>query len=339
MKKVLFTTLSIIAAAAMMLVSCAKDNNGKDNGKDNPGDNTPTDQYTGPVEGTSAWSVVGTLLESDWGGGAHGDYVCAAVADAEGIFVLKNVKLAPTDEFKFRENKKWDNAYKGVFAAIGEAFDVDNAPGGNNIKPELDGIYDIYLNVAVEQAAIVAKDGAQPTWKVVVPEPISIDGTLTDWAEIAAVTTNGATSRIKEWKVTSSEKYIYFLFALRKDRADKTRKLVIGFNTDKDAATGTLTDNNAMKGCEAIVSNIVPCTNDSGAANTFLTGAASGLAVSTASANTENAAFCWGVDTGDAEKVFVELSIAKAALALPAAEIQLGASYDYYFTGYIDITL
>ena len=162
MKKVLFTTMSIIAVAAMMLVSCKKDN-GTDNGKDNGKDNKPVEEYAGPVEGTSAWSVVGTLLESDWGNGAHGDYVMAEAS--EGIFVLKNVKLAATDEFKFRENKGWDNAYRGDFAAIGEAFDVDNTPGAPNIKPELDGIYDLYLNVAVAQAAIVAKDGAQPAWK------------------------------------------------------------------------------------------------------------------------------------------------------------------------------
>ena len=163
MKKVLFTTMSIIAVAAMMLVSCKKDNGTDDNKKE---EKPAVEEYAGPVEGTSAWSVVGTLLESNWGSGAHGDYVMAEAS--EGIFVLKNVKLAATDEFKFRENKGWDNAYKGVFATLGEAFDVDNAPGGNNIKPELDGIYDLYLNVTVEQAAIVAKDGAQPAWKEVV---------------------------------------------------------------------------------------------------------------------------------------------------------------------------
>ena len=334
MKKVLFTTMSIIAVAAMMLVSCKKDNGDDNKGKD---DNKPVDEYTGPVEGTSAWSVVGTLLESDWGGGAHGDYVMAEAS--EGIFVLKNVKLIATDAFKFRENKAWTNAYKGEFVTVGEAFDIDNTPGEVNIVPALEGIYDIYMNLTVEQAAIVAKDGAEPTWKEVVPEPITVDGTLTDWESIQAIETNNATSRIRAWKVISSEKFIYLYFALRKDRADNSRKLVIGFNTDKDVATGTLTDNNNLKGCEAIVKDIVPCTNASGAANTFLTGAGSGIAVPTSGANTENAAFCWGVDSGDASNVFVELSIPKAALALPATEIQLGASYDYYFTGYIDITL
>ena len=145
--------------------------------------------------------------------------------------------------------------------------------------------------------------------------------------------------------MVESEKYLYFYFALRANRADKGRKLVIGFNTDKDAATGSLTDNNKMKGCEAIVKDIIPFTNDSGAsALTFLQGTASGTAVSTANSNTENAAICWGnianVDlSSDSSNAFVELSVPKAALALPAGEIQIGASYEYYFTEYVTLTL
>ncbi len=174
-----------MAIAAMFAVACSKDD---DNKKDDPKpDDPPTPEYTGPVEGTSEWSVVGTLLESNWGSGAHGDYVCA---ESDGVFVLKNVKLVATDEFKFRQNKAWDNAYKGVFASLGAAFDVDNEPGGDNIKPGLDGIYDLYLNVASAQAAIVAKDGAAPSWKPAGPvaAAITIDGDFADWAALKAGT-------------------------------------------------------------------------------------------------------------------------------------------------------
>ena len=156
MKKVLFTTLSIIAAAAMMLVSCAKDNNGKDNGKDNGGDNTPTDQYTGPVEGTSDWSLIGALLGSNW----DKDFV---MAESEGIYVVKNVKLAAADKFKVRKDKGWDVNRGGVFAEVGAAFDV--VANGADIEPGLEGFYDIYYNSNVEQMGVVAKDGAQPEWK------------------------------------------------------------------------------------------------------------------------------------------------------------------------------
>ena len=159
MKKVLFTTMSIIAVAAMMLVSCKKDNGtddnkGKDNGKD------PVEEYTGPVEGTSEWSVIGTLLGANW----DKDY---KAAQSENIFVVKNVKLEAATEFKWRQytsgNNGWDVNRGGTFAALGEAFDV--TANGANIKPGLDGIYDLYLNLDVDQAAIVAKDGAQPAWK------------------------------------------------------------------------------------------------------------------------------------------------------------------------------
>ena len=177
MKKVLFTTMSIIAVAAMMLVSCKKDNGtddnkGKDDGKD------PVEQYTGPVEGTENWAIIGTILGANW----DKDYKAASAA--ENIFVVKNVKLEAGNEFKWRDtssgNGGWDVNRGGDFVALGEAFDVE--ANGHNIKPELDGIYDIYLNLAVDQAAIVAKDGAQPTWKEL-PKALAWDYVMniSDW--------------------------------------------------------------------------------------------------------------------------------------------------------------
>ena len=155
MKKVLFTTLSIIAAAAMMFVSCKKDEQKPD---DNTGKTDPVEEYTGPVEGTSEWSVIGTLLGANW----DKDY---KAAQSENIFVVKNVKLEAATEFKWRQytsgNNGWDVNRGGTFAALGEAFDV--TANGANIKPGLDGIYDLYLNLDVDQAAIVEKDGT-PTW-------------------------------------------------------------------------------------------------------------------------------------------------------------------------------
>lgn len=158
MKKVLFTTISIIAVAAMMLVSCKKDNGTDENKKPTV---DPVEEYTGPVEGTENWAIIGTILGANW----DKDYKAASAA--ENIYVVKNVKLEAGNEFKWRDtssgNGGWDVNRGGAYAALGEAFDVVN--NGANIKPELDGIYDIYLNLAVDQAAIVAKDGAQPEWK------------------------------------------------------------------------------------------------------------------------------------------------------------------------------
>ena len=156
MKKVLFTTLSIIAVAAMMFVSCKKDEPKPD---DNKGKTDPVEEYAGPVVGTENWAIIGTILSTNW----DTDYKAALVS--ENIFVVKNVKLEAANEFKWRdtssENDGWAINRGGDFVALGEAFDVE--ANGHNIKPELDGIYDIYLNLAVDQAAVVEKDGT-PTW-------------------------------------------------------------------------------------------------------------------------------------------------------------------------------
>ena len=151
--------MSIIAVAAMMMVSCKKEptDNGKDNGKD---DGKQTEEYAGPVTGTSAWSVIGALtadakVNMNW----DNDIV---MAENNGIFVVKNLKLEAADEFKIRENKGWDNNRGGAFEKLGEGFAVTN--GGANIKVGAAGIYDVYYNPAVEQMAVCAKDG-QPTWK------------------------------------------------------------------------------------------------------------------------------------------------------------------------------
>ena len=248
MKKV----FALMAIAAMFAVACSKDD---DNKKDDPKpDPKPVDEYTGPVEGTSEWSVVGTLLESNWGSGAHGDYVCA---ESDGVFVLKNVKLVATDEFKFRQNKAWDNAYKGVFASLGAAFDVDNEPGGDNIKPGLDGIYDLYLNVASAQAAIVAKDGAAPSWKPAGPQPsgaITIDGDFSDWAALDPTKISetygdeDATHPVLEMAVVYADAnyvYVYFEYDAESIEHEPDVEHVpfhIYINTDGDATTGGFGD-------------------------------------------------------------------------------------------------
>ena len=161
MKKFFNYTLALLAVASICMVSCKKDDK-----TDDGTDNNTTEEYAGPVTGTSDWSVIGSLtadakVNMNW----DNDIV---MAESNGIFVVKNLKLAAADEFKIRYQKDWPVNRGGTFAALGQGFDVEQ--NGDNIIPALDGIYDVYYNPEVEQMAVCAKD-ATPTWseKTVTP--------------------------------------------------------------------------------------------------------------------------------------------------------------------------
>lgn len=172
------------------------------------------------------------------------------------------------------------------------------------------------------------------------PTGIKIDGDFSDWAGIEAFASE-ATSRIREWKISSDDDNVYVYVAMRKNRAESSKKLVIGFNTDNDAATGSLTDNNNMKGCEAIARNIIPFISSTEG----ITGADSGSEVVSTAGATETGVVVVNAVPGtedassDSANCYLELSIPKAKLALPATAISAGCSYDYYFTGYKSVTL
>lgn len=173
---------------------------------------------------------------------------------------------------------------------------------------------------------------------------ITIDGDLSDWDGITAFSSS-ANSRIREWKYSSDAENVYFYFAMRKNRVDSGRKLVIGFDIDE---SGTLTDNNNLKSAEAIARNIIPFTNASGATELIaVTGADAGSEVVSTSGESSNGVVNVYAVAGtedissDSSNAYVELSIPKAKLGLPAAgtTIKIGASYDYYFAGWQEITL
>ena len=320
--------MSIIAVAAMMLVSCKKDDNGKDNGKDNGDDNTPTDQYTGPVQGTSTWSVIGAVLETNW----DTDYV---MAESEGVFVLKNMKLTAADKFKIRKDKNWDENRGGVFAELGAGFDVVDK--GADIQPALDGFYDIYYNPEVEQMAVCEKDG-QPTWKEL-PEPILVDGNMSDWNEIADLTSTG-TSRIRSWKFTSSKNNLYFYLVLRKNRMSTASTLSIGFSWDE---SGSLSADN-LAGLEAVVV-FQPFTNASNGTPSCVDGTINDATINGV-ASTAAGITAFGADpdpsaTGDSADYYLEVCIPKASVPnIPASgNIQIGAGYNWYKTDLQDATL
>ncbi|MBP5333016.1 MAG: BACON domain-containing protein [Bacteroidales bacterium] len=174
------------------------------------------------------------------------------------------------------------------------------------------------------------------------PKGITIDGDLSDWEGIEAFSSE-ATSRIREWKFSSDADNVYVYIALRKNRADSGRKLVIGFDVDD---SGSLTDNNKMTGAEAIARNIIPFTNASGASElTLVTGADAGSeVVSTSGATATGAVTVWAVAgtedmSSDSSNAYLELSIPKAKLGLSSGAVKVGASYDYYFAGWNEVTL
>ena len=210
------------------------------------------DSYTGPVEGNSAWSVVGTLLESNWTGGAHGDYVCA---EENGAFVLKNVRLAKDDQIKFRKDKDWAEN-RGInepnkaaeLAAATPAKAVPN--GGNIIIPEA-GIYDIYYFAEKEAIVYVAKDAALPEIpdfsEPVNNDPVKVDGDPAEWAALNAenvvsleLPADAAMTGLKSAKLYYADK-LYILVEISDEAiADGKVRLHVYFDTDK---TGALAQN------------------------------------------------------------------------------------------------
>lgn len=155
-----------------------------------------------PVEGNSEWSIIGALLGTNW----DKDFVAAKDGD---IYVVKNVKLAASDAFKFRKNKDWgenrgaEGDVEPYKLAAGTAITVIH--NGKNLAAPGDGIYDIYYNAAVEQLCLVAKDGT-PKWNE--PEVkglIDIDGDFSDWAEIESV----GKGTHAAFKVAVDDNYLY----------------------------------------------------------------------------------------------------------------------------------
>ncbi|MBR1887600.1 MAG: Ig-like domain-containing protein [Bacteroidales bacterium] len=194
-----------------------------------------------PVEGNSAWSVIGALLGKSW----DTDFVCA---EENGAFVLKNVKLAKGNEIKFRKDKAWD-VNRGInkeneAAELAAGTPTKAIQGGGNIIIPADGIYDLYYFAEKEAIVYVAKDATLPE----IPnfaEETPTDFTSPDWASVVAVTEGNHT-----FKFTKDSEYAYFY--TERPRDDRFNELwgdgkgyvYFAFDVDGDETNGeTLNDN------------------------------------------------------------------------------------------------
>lgn len=152
---------------------------------------------------------------------------------------------------------------------------------------------------------------------------VTIDGNFDDWADIDEFESS-QNSRIRLWKFTSDADNVYFYFKLRGDRLGK--KMHIAFDTDNSESTGSNFGNYdgaevcvltypVTEGTSDFVSGYDPAAELGGEANA-------------------NLVYCAGGMGTDSEG-YVELSISRSALGLPAsgATISIGCAYDWYVTG------
>jgi hypothetical protein len=255
---------------------------------------TSAEEEVVPVEGNSEWSIIGALLGTNW----DKDFVAAKDGD---IYVVKNVKLAASDAFKFRKNKDWgenrgaEGDVEPYKLAAGTAITVVH--NGKNLAAPGDGIYDIYYNAAVEQLCLVAKDGT-PTWNEVVVPPT--DFTSPNWANIPGITNGNHT-----FKFTKDDKNAYFYT----ERSNEGRYselwgagkgyIYFAFDFDGDLTTGEELNGNGKYEYIAFIycfggtadAPVIEITADGGVAPSSYT-VANVIAKGTADANGAKVEYC-----------------------------------------------
>ena len=113
----------------------------------------------------TGWGLVGTI--NGWGGDGPD-----IILKESGLFlVAKDVSLSATDEIKLRYNSDWD-VNRGGRTAVGKAVKAE--PGGGNIKPGVEGKYDVYYRPDSEVIFVVEAGSELTYWGVV--------GTINGWA-------------------------------------------------------------------------------------------------------------------------------------------------------------
>ena len=112
----------------------------------------------------TGWGLVGTI--NGWGGDGPD-----IILKESGLFlVAKNVSLSATDEIKLRYNSDW-GINRGGRTAVGKAVKAE--PDGGNIKPGVEGEYDVYYRPDSEVIFVVEAGSELTYWGVV--------GTINGW--------------------------------------------------------------------------------------------------------------------------------------------------------------
>lgn len=273
--------------------------------------------YADFTKDATTWTYSGTINGSAW--------VDNVPMYTNGKFsVLSGLTFAAGDHFKIRKDNAWTEAYPGSDYEIGAA-----------------GTYDIIFNIETKAVSVVSHQCPYPTVDLSdLAGAITINGNMSDWTFHSTLTSDG-TSRIRSWKCTTDEDNLYFYFVLRKNKLFTGYNLLIGFNIDE---SGSFTDNNNMNGCE-ILANFQPFTNSEKGtpvvnSSTINNATINGVAIDNAGIH------AGGSDpnpsaSGDSADYYLEVSIPKSILTgLPASgSVGIAASYEYYTTGFRDVTL
>ena len=180
MKKVLFTTMSIIAVAAMMLVSCKKDEPKPD---DNKGKDDPTEQ-TVDEDLVGTWAITGEA--QGWK-----TENSVAMTDNDNVWTVAEVEVKG-EGFKFTKDGSWDVNLGAVDPAAKEdnvEFDLAKGNDGKNIKGAKDGVYSVTLNLLTKKAKIAFVKDLEPefpedTWNYTPSEAYAAETNL--WKAIDA---------------------------------------------------------------------------------------------------------------------------------------------------------
>ena len=129
--------------------------------------------YPGCTE-ASNWTVIGSL--SEYGISWDGDI--EMLTDGN-VHVAQGVKLAASDEFKFRQDKAWTVNLGGDFGGLGSDFAVSQ--DGPNIKVGGDGIFDLVVNPGAGTAQVVETLGGGVSGIIGGDEPGPEPEPVTGW--------------------------------------------------------------------------------------------------------------------------------------------------------------